>query len=1153
MPFPIIPSDTLRRQHEAANPSCSVWVSANAGSGKTHVLASRVIRLLLEGVPPSKILCLTYTRAAAANMSARVFETLARWTSQNDEDLRSEIASIGAPPPGAAGLILARKLFARAVETPGGLKIQTIHAFCERLLHLFPFEANVPARFEVADDEKRDELLQRARQHVLAEANAGRGSLGAALLRLTDELGQHGFEDLLTEAMKHSGILCAGRQKGLTEILREILDIPKGSEVATIEHEMIEGWLPPDCWLEFAEKLDQSSKNDQKCAKQFRTAYAAFQDAEPGDETRCCLDAYLAVFFTQTGTPRASVATGSFASAHPAIAAALRCEQERLTRLDARRKSAAVLERTRALIEIASVICRRYQEEKAAQGILDFQDLIDRTLALLDRSDARWVLYKLDSGIDHILVDEAQDTSEPQWRILEALTDEFTAGAGQVQGARTFFAVGDEKQSIFSFQGAAHHMFDEMRQSFQKRFLNGARDFQHVQLTHSFRSVPGVLSVIDEVFEHDESHRSGVVAPGAPWMPHESLKERLPGLVEVWPLAKKSADEAPSGWHVPQQLSGSHEPASLVAQRIAEKISFLTSAWPQDYVHEGRTQRPVQARDILILVRRRGSFFEAMIRALKSAGIPSAGADRLEIHHHIAVMDLVAAGRASLLPVDDLTLACVLKSPLVGLDDDDLLALAPCRKGSLFDALRNASAEKHAEAFAKLARWRARAGDGAFAFYAALLGADGGRRDMEARLGPEATDAIDEFMRLALEHEAANPPSLAAFLNYFEGIEHSIKRDMDSGANMVRVMTVHAAKGLEAKIVFLVDDCTVFSARHEPQIFVLDSKVPGERTIAWSPRKELDCASVAAAREREREASFKEYKRLLYVALSRAEERLYVAGFHRRKEPDKDCWSSMIRAALAGKAGAEEVPAFWNPEERILRLAFGARGSASVPEREQGRKEPAAPAVPEWLLRPAPAGVSAAPRLRPSYALSPEGSGGKGARGNLEGQRRGRLIHLLLQHLPAIAPDERRHAAGVLLSARAPWLGIKEREALCSEALDVLRLPELEELFGPCSLAEVPVAGRIVLGNRQAEVAGRIDRLYEGMSDVLAADFKTGAPCSLDDMPEDYLAQMALYRALLAPLWPGKTLRMLLIWTAGPSVLWLPPERLDAALAMLAG
>lgn len=1152
MPFPSIPSDTLRRQHEAANPSRSVWVSANAGSGKTHVLASRVIRLLLEGVPPSKILCLTYTRAAAANMSARVFETLARWTSRSDEDLRGEIASIGAPPPGAAGLVLARKLFARAVETPGGLKIQTIHAFCERLLHLFPFEANVPARFEVADDEKRDELLHRARQHVLAEANTGRGALGAAILRLTDELGQQGFEDLITEAMEHSGILCAGMQKGLTEILRKILEIPEGRDVAAIEREMIEGWLLPDRWLEFAEKLSTSSKNDQNCAKQLRTAYAALQDDKPSGDAGRCLEAYLAVFFTQKGTPRASVVTGSFARAHPAIEDALRCEKERLILLDAGRKSAAALERTRALIDIASAICRRYQEEKAAQGILDFKDLIDRTLTLLGRSDARWVLYKLDSGIDHILVDEAQDTSEPQWRILEALTDEFTAGAGQVQGSRTFFAVGDEKQSIFSFQGAAHHMFDEMRRSFQKRFLNGARDFQHVQLTHSFRSVPGVLSVIDQVFAY-ESHKSGVVAPGGAWMPHESLKEHLPGLVEVWPLAKKSADEAPSGWQVPQHLSGSQDPVSLVAQRIAQKIAILTSAWPQDYVHEGRTERPVQARDILILVRRRGPFFEAMIRALKSAGIPAAGADRLEIHHHIAVMDLVAAGRASLLPEDDLTLASVLKSPLLGLDDDDLLLLAPSRKGSLFDALRNAAAEKHAKAYAKLERWRARAGDGAFAFYAALLGADGGRRDMEARLGPEASDAIDEFLRLAIEHEAANPPSLAAFLNDVEGIEHSIKRDMESGANTVRVMTVHAAKGLEAKIVFLVDDCTVFVARHEPQIFVLESKVPGKRTVAWSPRKELDCAAVAAAREREREASFKEYKRLLYVALSRAEERLYVAGFHRRQEPDKDCWASMIQAALAGEAGAEEVPAFWNPEERILRLAFGAPGSASAPDWEQEKKEPASPAVPEWLLRPAPAGMPAAPRLRPSHALSREGSGGQGARGSPEGQRRGWLIHLLLQHLPAIAPDERRHAAGVLLSARAPWLETEEREALCSEALGVLRLPELEELFGPCSMAEVPIAGKIVLGNREAGVAGRIDRLYEGVSDVLAADFKTGAPCTLDDVPEDYLAQMALYRALLTPLWPGKTLRMLLIWTEGPSVLWLSPGRLDAALAVLAG
>ncbi len=524
---------------------------------------------------------------------------------------------------------------------------------------------------------------------------------------------------------------------------------------------------------------------------------------------------------------------------------------------------------------------------------------------MLERSDARWVLYKLDSGLDHILVDEAQDTSEAQWKILEELTGEFAAGRGQSPGPRTFFAVGDEKQSIFSFQGAAPKMFDKMRRQFESQFTAGAQPFAHVPLTLSFRSAPGVLSAIDKVFEHGD-HKGGLVDDV--WMPQEALKHQLPATVELWPLAAAQSGEDPPAWTLPLDLLDAQHPANLVAKRVAQKIAQLIKPESGEFVHDSQTMRPrpVRPGDILILVRTRGPFFEAMIRALKKSQIPAAGADRLELTHHIAVMDLIAAGRASLLPQDDLVLACVLKSPLIGLDDDDLLALAPGRAASLFEALQASADSKHSGAVAKLARWRARSGGGPFAFYASLLGADGGRRAIEARLGAEASDAVDEFLHLAIAHEDKRAPSLAAFLNELAGLEYSVKRDMEGAEDAVRVMTVHAAKGLEAKIVFLPDSCGVPSPRHDPKIFKLGTNVFGEETIAWSPRKELDCAMIEAARGKAREAAMEEYRRLFYVALTRAEERLYIAGFHGAKEPDPGCWAKMIEAALANDAGIRE-------------------------------------------------------------------------------------------------------------------------------------------------------------------------------------------------------------------------------------------------------
>jgi ATP-dependent helicase/nuclease subunit A len=1149
-----IPEETLGRQHLASNPNQSVWVSANAGSGKTHVLASRVIRLLLQGVAPSRILCLTFTKAAAANMAARVFDNLALWTQLADDDLSLQIIAAGAPVPSSEQLSLARKLFARTIETPGGLKIRTIHAFCERLLHLFPFEANVPSRFEVPGDLRQAELLQFARREVLAEAISSKGALGPALQRVADECGPEGFNGLIKEAMRQSAISRAGWPHDPVEILRRSLGLAEGRDVACIEREMAEDGIAPERWHELAAILESGMKPDQDRARQFQQAHAAYRLNSSGSSLGDCLYSYLAIFFTTKGTARKSPVTKVLARAHPEIEAELRAEQLRLERLVDERKVAEIIDRTRALIEVASAILERYRNEKAARGILDFDDLIEKTLGLLERSDARWVLYKLDSGIDHVLVDEAQDTSEAQWKILEELTGDFAAGQGQSSGPRTFFAVGDEKQSIFSFQGAAPHMFDKMRRKFEALFTTGAQPFEHVPLTLSFRSAPGVLSAIDKVFEHGD-HKSGLVAANDVWMPHQALKHQLPGLVELWPLAAAQSGDDPRAWTLPLDLLDEQDPVNVVAQRVAQKIAQLIDPRSGEFVHDSKTlrRRPVRPGDILILVRTRSAFFEAMIRALKKSQIPTAGADRLELSHHIAVMDLIAAGRVSLLPQDDLALACVLKSPLITLNDDDLLALAPNRSGSLFAALQASTGTGHVEAVAKLARWRARAGGGPFVFYAGLLGADGGRRDIEARLGPEAGDAIDELLRLAIANEDERAPSLAAFLNDLAGLEYSIKRDMETGEDAVRVMTVHAAKGLEAKIVFLPDSCGVPSPRHDPKIFALDTNVPGEQTIGWSPRKDLDCAAIAAARKRARAATMEEYKRLFYVALTRAEERLYIAGFYGARGPDPGCWAKMIEAALANETGIQTVPAFWNGEDQILRLlSEGSGAPAAVLPDVQTAPPPGV--LPDWLFRLARVEAQATPPVKPSHALAPAhrvvGTGALQVR--REASRRGRLMHLLLQYLPDIAAEHRRGAALAFLAARAPGLNDTAHQILAGEVLSVIALPELAGLFGPGSKAEVSVAGRLVLGQRTIDVPGRVDRISENPKEILAADYKTGTPCPLDGTPAAYLAQMALYRAVLAPLWPDKTLRMLLIWTEGPSVVWLPAGMLDAALAALA-
>ncbi len=1142
-----LPQNVRGPQAKASNPDVSVWVSANAGSGKTHVLAQRVLRLLLARVPPAKILCLTFTKAAAANMAAKIFESLSEWTELDDASLGKAIIAIGAREPGAEELTFARRLFARTVETPGGLKVHTIHGFCERLLHLFPFEANVPARFEVMDEMGEAELLSEARRQALAAARTDMGELGRALQRLSAETSQDEFDRLIAEATGHRALLRHYRIEDAAADLGFALDLAPETTLAMVEAEMIEAGIHPRRWRAFADFLEGGSKTDRDNALLLRAAAAAYdpipEAAAMADAARsACLSPYLEFFFTQKGGARDSLATSGLCKARPDLVEELYREQARLDALRTLRKTVECFERSLALMSVVAEVFARYEHLKGARGLLDFDDLIERALALLDRSDARWVLFKLNSGIDHILVDEAQDTSPPQWKILEALTAEFFAGVGSRSSRRTFFAVGDEKQSIFSFQGAAPQMFHEMRWKFATSFRNGGGGFEHVMLKSSFRSVPVVLATIDQVFALAE-HQRGLVTDD-PWMGHEPLKLNLPGLIEVWPPVAIEARPEPRDWRLPLDLLDEGDPATLLAERIARKIGALIAPGSGEYVHDSHEQRfrPVRAGDILILVRTRSAFFDAVIRALKQRNVPVAGADRLDLFNHIAVMDLIAASRAALLPQDDLTLASVLKSPLVGLDDDDLLAIAPSRPGSLFDALAISPNARHHAAHATILRWRARAALSPFDFYARLLSEDGGRRAMQARLGPEAYDAMDEFLRLALRAEKDGCFSLARFLADLEGVDLSIKRDMETGSDRVRVMTIHAAKGLEAKIVFLPDTCGVPSGRHDSKIHVLNGRV-----LAWSGRMDDDPPAVAAARQRARAEAEDEHRRLLYVAMTRAEERLYISGFHGKNAPGDLAWMRMIEASLGGDF--VKHPAFWGDDTILRREEPGTieRKFAAADARTAERAD-----LPHFLTRRPLPEPTRLPPLKPATALAAADAGydeGAGAlpRAALE---RGRLMHVLLQYLPDVAAEARQRAAQAFLDARASELDADARDALITEALAVLKSPALADLFGTRARAEVAIAGRILCPDAQTrEVIGQVDRIVETEHEVLVADYKTGAPCEAAATPKIYLTQMALYRAVLAPLWPGKRLRMLLIWTAGPQVVELGDAQMDQALA----
>jgi ATP-dependent helicase/nuclease subunit A len=1142
-----IPEGARIAQARASDPRASAWVSANAGSGKTHVLTQRVLRLLLGGAPPARILCLTFTKAAAANMAERVFKTLSQWTRLSDEALAAAIVKAGAEAPDAARLNFARRLFARTIETPGGLKIQTIHAFCERLLHLFPFEANVAAGFRVVEEREAALLMERARAEGLAAALRAEGG-ERRLAALAREAGADGFDKLLREALGlraeiAEAVAYWGDSARYRAALAERLDLAPDEDVAAIENAMLAGLGGRANWVNTADQLDQGSKKDNDLAACLREAIAA-------KDAAAALPLYLSVFFTKAGEPRGGgdrkIVTKPAEARFPGLLARLQAEQERLIALRDKRKAAETLVRSAVLIDLAASILSTYARLKARRGLLDFDDLIERTLSLLSRSDAAWVLYKLDSGIDHILVDEAQDTSKEQWEILKRLAEDFTSGKGARALMRTFFAVGDEKQSIYSFQGAAPKMFAEMRREFAQRHERAELSFAHVGLHLSFRSARQVLEGVDRIFSVAETWR-GVAADDDKPPPHVAFRAALPGLVEVWEPIEGTSEPASDEWLMPVDAPSGQDPAVQLARRIAGVIRLWLSPGSEQSVHDGQgVPRPVAPGDIMILVRSRGAFFEAMIRALKEAGVKAAGADRLALGEHIATMDLISAGRAALRAEDDLALACALKSPLLGLDDDDLMELAPSRgERSLAQALGEASLPRFTAAHRRLEIWRERARSlSPFAFYARLLGQDGGRRAMLARLGPEAGDAIDEFLSLALAFEQSKAPSLLNFLDEIENADISVKRDMEASGDSVRVMTIHAAKGLEAGIVFLPDTCGAPSGRHDSKLFALDAARPGEPPlVVWSPREASDPPDVAGARAAAREAAAGEHRRLLYVAMTRAAERLVISGFQGPRGRAKDCWYDMARAGLDGVMASASAP--WSKDEKIWRLGEAGRLSESAPaEARQGSDPP-----PPWLrVRAAP--ERAPPPLRPSRAAPAPLAGDGDAR---RGSRReaGRLNHSLLQYLPEIARDLRLDAARRFIARRGAGLSADEQAAALERALAVIDDPRLAPLFGPNSRAEAAVAANLARpGSAPTPFVGRIDRIAIGEENVLIADFKSGAQPG-KSVPAAYVAQLALYRAALTPLYPKLRVQAYIVWLDGPDIVEIEPDRLDSALAKL--
>ncbi len=1151
------PSDAAdKNQALASDPAASAWVSANAGTGKTEVLVRRVLRLLLAGSQPESILCLTYTKAAAAEMQNRLLDELARWATMPAADLRTRLKTVTAAAPDETALRRARRLFARSLEAKGGLKIHTIHGFCERLLQRFPLEAGVSPHFDVLDERKQAELKRAAFDAIVARAAEHRDSpLGQALARIvaltTEDYFRKVVEVVLEKRLEMRRMMAhhdshddwTSREKEALKRLFLVDDERDGELVARMAVAMSD--LDIDAAVAAFATSGETSDDTRTEA-----ALRAARNAAGESRALALADAFM----TDARKPRSRVFGKTFAAVEPEIARRLLEVQERFAALDLKRAHLLLAEASGALIALADAIRGEYEARKQVEAALDYDDLIDKTQGLLLRSGAAaWVLYKIDGGIDHILVDEAQDTNPAQWNIVEKLAEEFFAGAGASGKLRTLFSVGDEKQSIYSFQGAAPAKFGEIGRAFRGRARAVGLTWNDVPLNISFRSTPPILEAVDTVFAGPPA--SNGVRFGAGVLEHYPHRKGQAGLVELWEV-EADTDAAASGAFEPwsEERSGARSVDALCA-RIAGLIKhWLTSEEPLPALG-----RKIKAGDVLILVRRRDPFTAPMFRSLKRQQVPVAGADRMRLMDQVAVQDLMALADVLLMPEDDLALAVVLKSPLFGLTDDDLFTLAHARPASLWAALRNKAGTdpRFGEAAAALSDWLARVDFvPPYEFFSELLGKGGQvlRKRFLARLGPEAAEALDEFLDRALAYDREQAPSLQGFADWLRLSDVEIKRDMDQDRDEVRIMTVHGAKGLQAPIVFLPDTCTGPRAQG-PRLFpVPRPDVPPDTVthLVWASKGHSSLGVLAATKDALTRAEREEYHRLLYVAMTRAKDRLYIGGWQGGRKRENGSWHHLIEASLqldkAEGHGGRSVRRLESSQEVAPSGESKAAPKAvgETPELPRWATTQAATERPRFVLMPSRLVAASGPAI--------EGAGEQpplGPKALAENRRfsRGRLVHTLLQYLPEIAPEDRRRAAESFVALRGSDLPAAMREEIVRESLAIVEDDRFAPLFAPGSLGEVPVVARLGDGPDARELSGQIDRLAILDDALLILDYKTNRPppAKTEDVADAYITQLAAYRLALRAMFPDRILRAAIVWTDGPKLMEIPSTLLDEA------
>ena len=1110
---------TKSLQQEASNPASSAWVEASAGTGKTKVLTDRILRLLLDGAPAANILCLTFTKSAAAEMEERLRSRLLSWTTMPDASLRKDLKNLANKLKTPDHFVKARQLYDQTLQIEERPRFHTIHSFCESLIRRFPEEAGVDAYFTVLDEGSSTALLNSARDSVLHRVQQGpQSKLKEAINCVSKYTDSEGFSTLLAFLISHRSrltrLIADNNSREISRKLCKKLNLQdRVSRVTILNMACKNSSIDAKGLHRSINSLRNGTKTDKKRAKTILEWLTAPQNKRVDG-----FEKYCTAFITLSHQPIKRLVSNVVDSNFPTVRPVLETEQNRVLEVTTMLKRTTIIDCTTALLELTKEILAQFGHDKASLNCLDYDDLIVKARETLHASKASsWVLYRVDNSIDHVLVDEAQDTSPEQWEVIKAIVAEFFVGVGSRSLSRTVFAVGDYKQSIYSFQRADPDAFREMRQHFSSQAMSVSAPWSDINLQLSFRSAAPILQAVDSVFQNKSTKSNRIEDKGRPDTKHHCWRSQAPGLVELWPVIKPEKQRHRSKWDLPIRLSGQRSSRRQLARLVAEKIRTLLSDG------SGPHLGCFQPNEIMILVRRRGPFVTDLLSELQERKIPVAGIDRIILTDNLAVMDLLSLGHFILNTNDDLSLAEILKSPLCNFDDNDLFDIAYKRDGSLWSSLCQSDSTKAPFKQAKLflqTLLKKITVLTPYELFADLLIAEGGRQLFVSRMGRESIDPLDEFLNKAIEYESKHTASLEGFIHWVENSHSTVRREAaQADDESVRILTIHGAKGLEAPVVFLPD--TVQKPHQTLPILWPNSEV----YPLWVPTVDLLDPLTQNWNALKKKKNQEEYERLLYVAMTRAKDQLYICGWSETPNVRDDCWHTMVSLHLRKNCenACQTFPAGDQQAEtaRITRIANFPLTSAN--QTSQPHSPSNSTLLPSW----------ASAISKNSHTISDpnvRSTINPASLSHITETRTGKLIAHLVDFMGDAAAVDREPSAERFIASLSQEVSFDLRQIIKDSSLKILASPSLAFLFEDKSRGCLPISGNIKIGGQSSLIYSSIDRLIFRDSFIILVTFLTGHPSS-SDPPKISIQELAINTALAKTIFPGKHVAASILWT----------------------